>query len=615
MKPPVLKKHLNDKIIFRRRFWYIIAIPCLLFLVLIARVFLLQIIHYHRYSVLSNKNLIAIVPIAPLRGKIIDRNGIVLAENTLSYQLMATPDRIKDMSASINALQKIIPIDEKDIQAFQKRRRHSRPYQKVLLKANLSEKDIAVFYVNQYRFQGFSIGQQSKRYYPQGAMMTPAVGYVGRINDKEMQKLDSVNYSATNTIGKLGIEKYYEEKLHGQVGYEELETNADGHVVRKITSKPALSGENLKLSIDFRLQKIAYQALNTEAGAIVGIDPQSGEVLIFISKPSVDPNLFVRGMDQKTYTKLLRSESHPLFNRITHGRYAPGSVIKPFYGVGSLDKQIITPETSIFDKGWFQLPDTKHIYHDWKYGGHGWVNIKKAIMVSCDTFFYSLAANSNISDLDAMLYPFGFGGNTGIDLPNEYSGIIPTADWKLQHMGEKWYKGDTIISAIGQGFVSVTPLQLAYATAILATRGTGYKPHLLIQENQNAPLAPVVDRQVNLKNPKNWQIIIDAMESVIKNPSGTGVHFGRDAPFSVAAKTGTAQLYGKKRDELYSGDNINKRLRNNHLFISFAPINHPRLALAVIVEHSAQAATISRQIYDAYFKLYQGNHGKAHTQS
>lgn len=601
--------------IFRRRFWSVIAIPCLLSLILIGKVFFLQVIQYHRYTVLSNKNLIAIVPVAPLRGKITDRNGVILADNTLSYQLMVTPDRIKDMDASIHSLMQIIHVDEKDIQAFKKRRKHSRPYQKVLLKPNLSEKDIAIFYVNQYRLPGFSIGQQSKRYYPQGAITAPAIGYIGRINDKEIQSLDPVNYSATNVIGKLGIEKLYESKLHGQVGYEELETNADGHIVRKISSKPAKPGENLKLSIDTRLQKIAYRALGHESGAIVGIDPQTGEVLIFVSKPSVDPNLFIRGMNQKTYSKLLNSPSHPLFNRITHGRYAPGSVIKPFYGVGSLDERIITPQTSIFDKGWFQLPGTKHIYHDWKYGGHGWVNIKKAIMVSCDTFFYSLAANSNITDLDAMLYPFGFGSKTGIDLPNEYSGIIPTPDWKLKHTGEKWYKGDTIISAIGQGFVSVTPLQLAYATAILATHGTGYKPHLVIQVDDNPPATPIVDRQIHLKNANNWNIIIKAMQSVIKNPKGTGVHFGRDAPYPVAAKTGTAQLYGKKRDELYSGDNIDKRLRNNHLFISFAPINHPHLALAVIVEHSAQAAQISRQIYDTYFQLYQGNHGKAHTQS
>ena len=601
MRQAKLQQHRHEKKIFQQRFWLIVSLPILLILVLIAQFVNLQIINHQQYMTLSNKNLLAELPLEPKRGLIFDRNGVLIAKNKSSYRLMVTPDRVPNLKKTISLLQTIISIDSEDLKTFYLRIKQHRPFQSIPIKYKLSPNEIAIFYNHQYLFPGLDIQEHTTRSYPLGAIMAPVLGYVGRINHQDLEHVDRINYSATNMIGKRGIEKYYEKQLHGQVGNEEMEINANGHMVREIKRTNPIAGANLTLSIDSHLQQIAYNALGKNNGAIVAINPQTGEVLVLVSKPSYDPNLFVNGISQKNYQKLLNSPNHPLFNRAVDGLFPPASTIKPFYAIGSLDKKIITPSTKFFDPGWFRLPNTTHTFRDWKLKGHGWVNVSKAIMVSCDTFFYHLAALTNIDTLDNILLPFGFGQTTGIDLLNENHGLIPNQQWKKTHTGTHWYQGDTVVSAIGQGFISVTPLQLAYSTAIIATRGYGYQPHLLLQDGRNNPITPVIKNRVLLNDSSSWTTVIDAMKEVIQNPMGTGVHFGRHPLYSVAGKTGTAQLYGKKRDEENAQLNIPWRLRNNHLFISFAPTYHPKIALAVVVEHNAQAAHIARIINDAYF--------------
>lgn len=601
MSQAKLQHHQENKKIFRQRFWLIIWIPILLIIALIARFINLQIISHEQYITLSNKNLLAELPLGPKRGLIYDRNGVLLAGNQSSYRLMVTPDRVPNIKKTMSLLQKIIHIKDSDLKTFYLRTKQHRPFQSIPIKYQLTPNEIAIFYNNQYLLPGLNIQEHTSRIYPFGPIMAPVLGYVARINHRDLASINPINYSATNMIGKRGIEKYYENQLHGQVGNEEMEINANGHVVREIKRTSPIAGSNLTLTIDSHLQQVAYNALGKNNGSIVAINPQSGEVLILVSKPSYNPNLFVNGISQKNYQALIKSPSHPLFNRAVDGLFPPASTIKPFYAIGSLDKKIITAKTKFFDPGWFRLPNTTHTFRDWKYKGHGWVNVSKAIMVSCDTFFYNLASLTNIDTLNDILHPFGFGQTTGIDLPNERHGLTPDKQWKKIHTGKRWYQGDTIVSGIGQGFISVTPLQLAYSTAIIATQGKGYQPHLLLQSGKEKPITPTLKNKIILNDSSSWTIVINAMKNVIRNPIGTGIHFGRHPNYTVAGKTGTAQLYGKKRDEESAQLNIPWRLRNNHLFISFAPINHPQIALAVVVEHSAQAARVARIINDAYF--------------
>ena len=438
---------------------------------------------------------------------------------------------------------------------------------------------------------------------------------MGRITAKELHEVNPINYSGSAYIGKRGIEKYYEALLHGQVGAEEAETNAAGQVVRVLKNISAKPGQNIYLTIDSKLQAYAEKALGKNDGAIVAVDPANGQVLTLVTKPTYNPNPFVTGISSKAYNTLVHSPGNPLYNRAIRGEYAPGSTIKPFFAVGGLDSHIINTQYQIYDPGWFRLPNTKHIYHDWKVTGHGWVNVKKAIIVSCDIFFYNLAVNLGISRMDTILNGFGFGKPTNIDMPFALNGIVPSPAWKMQHHGRPWYTGDTVITGIGQGSLLVTPLQLAQATATLAEHGQGYQPQLVLKTvaedgvidmHQPIALAPI-----QLSNPKIWHTVIKAMMGVIYNPYGTAVLFGRHPPYTAAAKTGTAQVFGKQRDEEWSRTNIPKRLRNNHLFIVFAPAKNPKIALAMVIEHAGLEDKIARKILDFYFsELKQLKHKK-----
>ena len=574
-------------------------------ILILMRLIYLQGIKHQLYSTLSQKNLLYILPIEPPRGLIYDRNGIVLAKNAPSYDLDIMPAQTTSLSHTIDQIKHIITLSNEEIKSFYHQVRLHKPFQFTTIKSNLIESEIAAIYVNQHRLPGMVIHQHQLRQYPLKAITGQVVGYVARINSQELKTVDSENYSASTHIGKTGIEKYYEDKLHGQVGVVQVETDANSHVIRTLKRQDPIPGDDIYLTLDSRLQQFADSVLGKNSGAIIAIQPSNGEILAMISKPSFDPNLFVNGISKKDYRQLIHAPLHPLYNRAIHGLYSPGSTIKPFIAIGALSSGMIDRRYQIFDPGWFKVPHTNHIYHDWKLDGHGWVNVSKAITVSCDIFFYHLALNFGIKALDNILNLFGFGHKTQIDMPQELAGVVPTPEWKRKVHHASWYTGDTVNMSIGQGSLLVTPLQLAYATTIIAERGKMHRPHLLykIKKPGHHILInnPTSAAKMVLSNDGIWHTIIHAMQQVVMSPMGTAEQFGRDAHYSVAAKTGTAQVYGHHRDEEYNRANLPKKLRNNHLFICFAPVSHPKIVLVIVVEHAAMADKMARKILDFYF--------------
>ena len=466
-----VKNLIVEKRLFRKRLSISIGIVIVLTLILLSRLVDLQIIQHKTYATLSKNNYIALRPIEPNRGLIFDRNGVLLAENVPVFSLALIPESIKNLEETLLELEQIIKISPTELKQFYVNLKRQPNFDPVVLKVKLTEKELAKFYVNQYRFPGVIIKNQMIRKYPLGDILENVVGYTGRFTSAELSKVDPVNYSASNFIGKAGIEKYYEKELHGKIGYEEIETDATGRSIRTIKKIPPTPGDDLYLTVDSKLQKVAMDALGKECGAVVAIQPKTGEVLVLASSPSFNPNLFVKGISQKEYKKLQDSKNTPMFDRAVSGQFPIASTIKPFLALEALSLHIITPNYTIFDPGWFKLPNTKHVYRDWKKGGHGYVNLTKAIIVSCDTYFYNLAVKLGIQRIDDILNRFGFGRKTGIDTTGEVSGIVPSPKWKMHTLGIAWYTGDTVISGIGQGFVLATPIQLAVAAATLANRG------------------------------------------------------------------------------------------------------------------------------------------------
>ncbi|HLF66074.1 MAG TPA: penicillin-binding protein 2, partial [Gammaproteobacteria bacterium] len=450
--------------LINKRIWVAGGIVIVLTALLLWRLAYLQISKHDLYTTLSQQNVMELLPIAPNRGLIYDRNGVLLAKNIPVFSLDITPDQVKNLDQTIQRLQKMIPISEDEISTFKKALKQQQPFEKTPLKMKLTDAQVAQFYVNQYYFPGVSISARMMRYYPLGNAMADVLGYVARINAQDLASVNKTNYSASNYIGKIGIEKYYESELHGTVGYQQVEINAGGQIVRVLKRTAPIPGENLYLSIDSNLQLSAEEALGDQQGAIVAIQPNTGEVLALVSKPSYNPNTFVTGIDAQQFAELQNSPSNPLYNRAIRGQYPIASTIKPFLALEGLDSGVVTPTTSIYDKGWFRLPNTTHIYHDYQVGGHGWVNMTKAIIVSCDTYFYSLSVQLGIARIDDILERFGFGRHTGIDMNEELPGLVPSPWWKLKSQGLPWYTGDTIETDIGQGFMLATPLQLAMAT-------------------------------------------------------------------------------------------------------------------------------------------------------
>jgi penicillin-binding protein 2 len=605
-KKLTLKNHHREAGLFRRRLFIIGLIITLLFGGLLSRVFYLQVIQHHKYATLSQQNQMNILPIAPKRGLIYDRNGVLLAKNEPVFSLDITRSKVDHLHKTLQRLQAILPISEAELKAFHKEAKQKRLFEPVPLKINLSPQEVAKFTVEKWQFPGVNIHARLIRNYPLANTTAHVVGFMGRIDNQEVRQINATNYSATNYIGKTGIEKAFEKQLHGQVGYKQEETDASGEPIRTLNKTPAQPGDNLHLTIDSQLQRVAKQAFGSVSGALVAIQPSTGAILALVSQPSFDPNVFIKGISQKKYQKLAQAQSKPLYNRTLRGLYAPGSIIKPFYALEGLNSGVITPETTYYDPGYFKYGN--HVYKNWLRSGFGKVDLKKALIVSDDTYFYNLAVDLNINHIDKVLHEFGFGKLTHIHMPGENPGTVPTPKWKRYHLGHPWYTGDTINTGIGQGYLLATPLQMAQALATLAERGKQYQPYLV--DYLTTPQKQTIRFQPHLKNTlhmpeKAWKTVLNAMQGVIKDKSGTGFRFGRHPAYSVAAKTGTAQVYTIHDDSQFNKEDLPKKYRDNALFLAFAPVDHPKIAVAVVAEHGKIAPNIARKVMD-YYLLTEG---------
>jgi penicillin-binding protein 2 len=601
-----IKNHHREIQLTAKRTMFAIVIICLLIFFLVIRLAYLQIYKHNLYITLSTKNWLDLVPIEPTRGLIYDRNGVLLSENIPVFSLDIIPVQVTDLKKTLSALGKIVSLSGNDISQFQKQLTQHRRFDEIPLKLRLTEGEVANFTENQHRFPGVIIKARLMRHYPYGENFSHVIGYVGRINAQELNEIDQINYSASHYIGKLGIEKYYEEELHGKVGYEEVENDASGKPIRILKEIDGTPGKNIYLTLDSGLQSTAEKSLSGHRGAAVVIQPTTGQVLAMVSQPGYDPNLFVVGINQKDYQALQQSESRPLYDRALRGLYPFASTIKPYFALQALDSGIISADDKVFDPGWFKLSTSSHIFHDWQRSGHGWVNLSRAIMLSCDIYFYELANKMGIHRMDAILTQFGFGSLTGIDLDGELPGIVASPEWKRKVKGAHWYNGDTINSSIGQGDMQATPLQLAAGVATLANRGQRFMPYLLLGEQM--PGKPYLSQQpipldaVVLHDNQYWDIVIKAMQDVVASPRGGAYHsFGRHYTYTVAAKTGTGALSKRRHpDEEDKQETLPEKLRDHHLFIAFAPTDKPKIALAIVTENSNNAIEAARIIFDYY---------------
>ena len=606
-----LRNPLREQHHFRLRLGFAALVVLVCFGILAARFFYLQVVRYEHYQTLAENNRISLVPIVPNRGLILDRNGVVLAHNFFVYTLEITPSKVENVEATIDAVAQLIEVNANDRKRFKKLRDQSHSFESVPLRSHLTEAEAAKIAVNRFRFPGVEIRSRLFRHYPQGSLGSHLIGYIGRINDKDVEKIkaagDESNYKGSDHIGKMGLEQYYERHLHGITGIQQVEIDADGHAVRVLSSTAPVPGNDLILSVDSKLQQIAENAFGDRRGAMVALDPATGEVLAYVSMPTFDPNLFVDGIDTDSWNALNNSLDKPLINRPLRGIYPPGSTFKPFVALAGLEHGKREPPFSIPDPGFYTLPGSSHRYRDWKPGGHGQVDVKRAITVSCDTCFYGLALDLGIERLTSFVSHFGFGKKSGLDMEGELSGLLPTPQWKAKRWKQKWYPGETLITGIGQGYMLATPMQLAQATAILANNGVAVRPHLVaaIKESSTGTRRPmpieVMDR-VEL-NPQHVELVKQGMMDVTL-PGGTAASIGAGSPYAIAAKTGTAQVVGIKQGEKYNEHAINERHRDHALFIAYAPAEAPRIAVAVIVEnggHGGSAAgPIARKVMDYY---------------
>lgn len=606
-----IKDQIREGQLFTSRAIIALIFILLILLAIIGRMVYLQILSHEHYTTLSQNNRVSIQPVAPTRGLILDRNGVVLAQNLPTYTLEVIAERVKDMDQTITELSQIIEISDNDIKSFLKQLKHKRRFQPVPLRLRLSEEEVARLAVNRHRFPGIEIAARLMRDYPQTSLAVHSVGYVSRINEKEQAQIDPSNYAATNHIGKQGIEKAYEQQLHGTVGFQKVETNVLGRTLRVLERTPPIPGQNITLTLDAELQRTAKQALKGSTGAVVAIDPNNGEILVMASTGDYDPNLFVNGIDHKSYNELRTSRAKPLFNRALQGQYPPGSTVKPFIGLAGLEDGTITPHTSLFCRGWHTIKSDERKYRDWKKEGHGHTDLKKSITESCDVFYYDLAQTMGIDRIHEFLAPFGFGHKTGIDISGEANGILPSTEWKRRVRGKPWYLGETLIAGIGQGYILTTPLQLAKATAVLANRGRSVQPHLFKQANlpRSEPLEYQADDETTIITKikkSNWEEIIKAMENVIYGRHGTARRLDLGQPYRIAGKTGTAQVFGIKQDEEYVEEDVGKYLRDHALFVSFAPSDNPQIAVAVIVENGGHGGSVAAPIAGAVIDQYLG---------
>ena len=595
---------------FRERVLVVSIAVLVCFGLLAARLIYLQVVRHEDLSEQAENNRTAIVPVVPNRGLILDRNGVALATNYSAYTLEVTPSKVANLEQSIDQLAQVIEITPRDRRHFKKLREESRSFESLPIRTRLRDEEVAKFAAQRYRFPGFEIKARLFRNYPFGELASHVIGYIGRINPSEKEKLadsdDEANYRGTEYIGKLGIEQSFEAQLHGTTGVNAIETSAGGRATRKLASSPASPGNTVKLSIDIKLQKLVEELYGTRRGALVALDPSTGEVLAFVSMPTFDPNLFVEGIDSESWQALNESPNKPLLNRALRGTYPPGSTYKPFMALAALETGLRTPEQSIVDPGYFMFGN--HRFRDDKEGGHGSVNMYRSIVESCDTYYYVLANDMGVDGIHDQLRRYGFGELTGIDIYGEVRGLLPSTDWKRRAYKrpeqQKWYAGETISLGIGQGYNNFTMLQLASATATLANQGVKMKPHLVKEVVDILTRAPTTTGHTSvgevIAKPANIAVINNALVGV--NLEGTSASSFRGAPYTSAGKTGTAQVIQIKQNEKYVASRIDESFRDHALYMAFAPADKPRIALAMIVENAGfgaqNAAPIARRVFD-----------------
>ena len=612
MRLTELKNHERELYHFQLRIGVAGIAVLLAFGMLLARFIYLQVVQRDYYHTKAEDNRISIVPIPPNRGLILDRNGVVLARNYSAYTLEIMPAKVASLETTINALAEVVDIQPRDRSRFKKLLAETRNAESLPIRTRLTDEEVAKFAANRYRFAGVEIKARLFRQYPFDALASHVIGYIGRINDKDQEKLEEqgvdANYRGTDFIGKMGLEGSYQNELHGTTGIEQVEIDAGGRGIRTLSRTPALPGNDITLALDIKLQQVAENAFGDRRGAVVAIDPTNGGVLAFVSKPGFDPNLFVEGIDPQSWTELNTSQDRPLTNRAINGLYPPGSTFKPYLALAALETGKRRPAQTIFDPGFFDFGGRR--FRDDKVGGHGTVDMYRSIVESCDTYYYILSNDMGIDAIARSLAPFGFGSRTGIDLEGESLGILPSPEWKRKRFRkteqQKWYAGETISIGIGQGYNSYTPVQLAQAMAAIANNGVLYKPHLVNfvdnqRTNTRRTIEPELSHKIPLK-PENIEFIKKAMAGV--NTAGTGARAFAGAQYTSGGKTGTAQVIAIKANEKYNEKATAERHRDHSLFIAFAPLDNPKIAVAVIVENGGfgarAAAPIARAVLDYY---------------
>tara|TARA_B100000767_G_scaffold267306_1_gene285863 strand:+ start:1107 stop:3008 length:1902 start_codon:yes stop_codon:yes gene_type:complete len=602
---------------FKARLWWALLLIVLVFAGLVSRLVYLQVWQHQRYVTESDDNRQQLQAIAPTRGLIYDTNGVLLAGNRASHSLTLVPEQLvggrRGIDKVLAELAQVVTIDKDDIKRFKRRlKQPRRPYSPVALRFQLNEREIAQITVNQHRLPGVRVVPELVRYYPLDEGFVHALGYVGRINDRELVKLDSINYSATHHVGKLGVERYYETELHGTVGHQTVETNARGRVIQVLERFEPLPGKDISLYLDAELQQNAAKLLEGKRGAIVAIDPKTGGVLAMASAPSYGANQFVTGISHANYQALRNSDDLPLFNRALRGRYPPASTVKPVIALAGIDSGIVSRKYSLWDPGFYQLTEGGRLYRDWKEGGHGQVDMHKSIVESVDTFYYAISDAMGNDPMTKYLALFGFGQVTIADQPEATKAVLPTRQWKRKNRDASWFRGDSLNLGIGQGFLSATPTQLATMTMVLANKGQWHQIRM-IKAMDGKPVEKVsdIDRtnpkqpaKLALKRTSDWDRMHDAMIDVMHGKHGTARRSGANSSYKIAGKTGTAQVLGIKQDETYDAEKIAERFRDHGLFIGWAPAKDPVIVIAVIIENggggSSAAAPLARKLFDAH---------------
>ncbi len=574
--------------------------------ILVSRLFYLQVVEFDRYQTKANDNRVMLIPEPPPRGLVYDRNGVVLADNRPIHSLTITPERVKNFSVLQDELNDILEISTEEWDAFNaKRKSYRRPYQSITLKQHLTDSEWAKLSVDLYKWDGVQVEAQLTRYYPYGEAFAHAVGYVGRITEKDLQKVNPDTYQGALYIGKSGIEDFYESDLFGVPGLSKLEVNARGRIMSEIERQNPVPGKDIQLHLDARLQQYAFDALGDYTGSVIAIDPKTGGILALVSKPSYDSNLFVRGISYSDYDVLRNSPRLPLFNRALRGGYPPASTIKPFMALAGLESGFASWNDRYYAHGFYQINPNGRRYRDWKRGGHGWIDLERSLIESVDTYYYQLAHKMGVTPIHDFLEKFGFGKSTILDLNGASNGLLPSNEWKKAKYREPWYPGDSVNIGIGQGFMVATPIQIAAATSAIANRGVWHPPRMAKQVGNSIPQfseSPSGLQNITLKNQRNWLKVTEAMEKVISDPKGTARRL-QGTPYKIAGKTGTGQVFSLQEDEEYEADKLAKRLHDHALFIGFAPSKQPEIVIFSIFENggsSSKPADLSKKLFDAY---------------